>query len=77
MKNQSTRRYRSPKVRARRVRHLERLSVSAVHMAIRNNERMASLKAMASAITCDESLSDDRRALLRLKFRDEIDKFSL
>jgi hypothetical protein len=65
MRNRSTRPYRSPKVRARRVRHLERLSVSAVHMAIRHSERMASLKAMASAIARNESLSDDRHALLR------------
>ena len=65
MKNQSTQYYRSLKVRARRVRHLERLSASAVHMAIRHSERMASLKAMASAIARDESLSAERHALLR------------
>jgi hypothetical protein len=65
MKNQSTRPYRSLRVRARRVRHLERLSVSAVHMAILHSDRMASLKAMASAIARDESLSAEHHALLR------------
>ncbi|HEY3600089.1 MAG TPA: hypothetical protein VGL08_21545 [Paraburkholderia sp.] len=54
----------SPKRRAKRYEHLERLSLTAVENAIRYNEQMASLSAMASAIVRDNTPADEREALL-------------
>jgi hypothetical protein len=64
MKNQRVRQLFPRKRQAKRYRHLERLSLTAVQIASRYSGQMSKVSSMVSALARDDLVAQDRKALL-------------